>query len=218
MNRPTPPGSGRAPLEPVVLSGRHVRLEPLEPGHAHGLLGAASGPRDTFTYTWVPDPDLDEVRRYIDIAAALHAAGTVLAFATIASSTGEVAGSTRFLNAEYWSFVDGRPSGRTGLDAVEIGGTWLAAAHQRTALNTEAKLLMLDHAFGALGVRRVTLKTDARNERSRRNIERVGATFEGILRCHQYAADGGIRDSAMYSILAAEWPERREALRARLRD
>jgi RimJ/RimL family protein N-acetyltransferase len=99
---------------------------------------------------------------------------------------------------------------------AEIGGTWLAPRVQRTPVNTEAKLLMLAHAFEVWRVRRVSLKTDARNERSRRAIERLGARFDGVLRAHMPAADGGLRDSAFYSILDAEWPAVRETLRSRL--
>ncbi|MEY2973809.1 MAG: hypothetical protein RIR49_229, partial [Actinomycetota bacterium] len=102
-------------------------------------------------------------------------------------------------------------------DAVEIGGTWLTPSAQRTGANTDAKLLMLAHAFDVLAVHRVTIKTDARNARSRANIERVGGVFEGVLRSHMRASDGAVRDTAMYSILAAEWPVVRERLRSRLR-
>jgi RimJ/RimL family protein N-acetyltransferase len=117
-----------------------------------------------------------------------------------------VVGSTRFGNIERWS--------SDAIDAVEIGWTWLAASAQRTAVNTEAKILMLDHAFGVWRVKRVTLKTDARNARSRAAIARIGGKLDGILRAHMPAADGGVRDSAVFSILAAEWP----AHRARLLD
>jgi RimJ/RimL family protein N-acetyltransferase len=121
------------------------------------------------------------------------------------------------MNAEYWDWDGTGATDANESDAVEIGSTWLAASAQRTGVNTEMKLLMLAHAFDVLGVRRVTLKTDARNRRSRDNIERVGATFEGVLRAHMPAMDGGIRDSAWYSILDSEWPAVRGRLTARLR-
>ena len=139
-------------------------------------------------------------------------------FATVDKVRARVVGSTRFGNIECWSWpgapVEPLPHGP---DAVEIGWTWLAASAQRTYVNSEAKLLMLGHAFDVWRVRRVTLKTDARNARSRANIERIGCRFDGILRAHMAAWDGGIRDSAFYSMLAEEWPAAREKLRARLR-
>ena len=205
-----------APFVPVVLQGDHVRLEPLDEGHVGGLVAAADGPRDTFAYTLVPEADPVDAGRYVQVAADQHARGEGLAFAVVQLATGSVVGSTRFMQAEYWDWgpaagAHGRP------DAVEIGSTWLAESAQRTGVNTEMKLLMLAHAFDVLGVRRVTLKTDARNQRSRDNIERVGATFEGVRRAHMPATDGGVRDSAWYSILAVEWPIIRERLAARLR-
>jgi len=206
-----------APFDPVVLQGGHVRLEPLDERHVDALAAAADGPRDTFSYTWVPEADPADASRYVQVAADQHARGEGLAFAVVRLATGAVVGSTRFMKAEYWDWNDDDPDGSGGPDAVEIGSTWLAASAQRTGVNTEMKLLMLDHAFDALGVRRVTLKTDARNRRSRDNIERIGATFEGVLRAHMPATDGGVRDSAWYSILDHEWPAVRERLAARLR-
>ena len=206
-----------APFDPVVLQGGHVRLEPLDERHVDALAAAADGPRDTFSYTWVPEADPADASRYVQVAADQHARGEGLAFAVVRLATGAVVGSTRFMKAEYWDWNDDDPDGSGGPDAVEIGSTWLAASAQRTGVNTEMKLLMLDHAFDALGVRRVTLKTDARNRRSRDNIERIGATFEGVLRAHMPATDGGVRDSAWYSILDHEWPAVRDRLVARLR-
>ena len=121
---------------------------------------------------------------------------------------------TRFMNIDWWAWP--AAADRSGPEAVEIGSTWLAAEAQRSPINTEAKLLMLTHAFETWGVLRVCLKTDARNDRSRRAIERIGASPEGILRNHMPAYDGGVRHSAFYSILADEWPAVREALTARL--
>jgi len=206
-----------APFDPVVLQGGHVRLEPLNERHVDALAAAADGPRDTFSYTWVPEADPADASRYVQVAADQHARGEGLAFAVVRLTTGAVVGSTRFMNAEYWRWNSPGGAASDAPDAVEIGSTWLAASAQRTGTNTEMKLLMLAHAFDALRVQRVTLKTDVRNRRSRDNIERVGATFEGVLRAHVPAADGGIRDTATYSILAAEWPAVRERLAARLR-
>jgi RimJ/RimL family protein N-acetyltransferase len=132
--------------------------------------------------------------------------------------TSTVVGSTRFFNVERWRWPPGhtaqRPPDRP--DAVEIGWTWLAAAAQRTPINTEAKLLLLTHAFEAWGCHRVTLKTDSRNQRSRAAIERLGAKLDGIVRAHMPAVDGPIRDTALYSIVAAEWPAIKARLQQRL--
>ena len=151
----------------------------------------------SFVFTSVPDGP-DAMTAYVTTALDEQQAGHTVAFATI---VGEVAvGSTRFMDIDYW---DGSPVP----SVVEIGSTWLSASAQRTGANTEAKLLMLTHAFETWQVHRVTFKTDARNVRSRRAIERIGATFEGIRRAHVVAFDGTIRDSAYFSIIASEWPE-----------
>ena len=142
----------------------------------------------------------------------------MLPFATLDARTGRVLGTTRFGAIEYWvippSSDVGRPKGVP--HAVEIGWTWLAPSVQRTAVNTEAKRLMLAHAFERWEVHRVTLKTDARNVRSRNAIERIGARLDGIIRAHSAAADGGVRDVAIFSMLAREWPDARARLDARL--
>jgi RimJ/RimL family protein N-acetyltransferase len=205
------------PLAPVVLAGRHVRLEPLGVGHVAGLVAAAAnaGSRDSFLWTYVPG-DEAEMRAYVDAALADQAGGRAIPFATVRD--GEVVGSTRFFNVERWIWPPGsrlqRPPGCA--DGLEIGWTWLAASAQRTVVNTEAKRLMLSHAFEAWGVWRVTLKTDARNARSRAAIERLGARLDGLLRANQPAVDDTPRNSAVYSILAEEWPEIRAKLDARL--
>lgn len=207
------------PLDLINLIGSSVRLEPLGPDHIPGLVQAALPPRESFRLTWVPEPNVDDVARYVDVALAAHASGSALPFATINITTGEVVGSTRFMAAEYWPTRDGHPSQSPFPDAVEIGATWLASSAQRTSINTEAKILMMSHAFEVWGVKRITFKTDARNSVSRANIERVGATFEGIRRHHTYSADGygdGLRDSAFYSVLAAEWPAAKARLLERL--
>jgi len=183
----------------VVLQGRIVRLEPLSLEHVPALVAAATEQRSTYAYTAVPE-QLDDMTDYVKVALAERDAGRVVPYATFKRD--RVVGSTRFLDLDYWSprVVGGAPS------VVEIGSTWLAASVQRSGVNTEAKLLMLSHAFETWRVHRVTFKTDARNERSRRAIERIGATFEGIRRAHVVATDGTIRDSAYYSIIASEWP------------
>ena len=209
------------PLTPVTLRGNRVRLEPLSLDHVQGLLASAAESRESFRFTWVPEPNDSEVARYIESALGAHAAGTALPFATIRIDTETVVGSTRFMSAEYWSSPDGKPSDSVRPNAIEIGSTWLRQSAQRTFINTEAKLLMMSYAFEQLDVDRLFFKTDARNTTSRTNIERVGAKFEGILRHNMYSSDGandGYRDSAYYSLLHNEWPEAKTALLAKLRD
>jgi RimJ/RimL family protein N-acetyltransferase len=161
---------------------------------------------------------LAEMRAVVTAALALAESGAALPFATVDARAGRVVGATRFMNIERWSWPAGHPQqrGPERPDAVEIGTTWLAPAAQRTVINTEAKLLMLTHAFETWRCHRVTLKTDARNARSRAAIERLGAKLDGLLRAHFPATDGGIRDTALYSILAAEWPALKAGLTARL--
>ena len=204
-------------VRPVVLDGRHVRLEPLALDHARALLAAASGPRDTYGFTAVP-PDEPSMLRYIEAALRDRESGRALPFATVAKATDRVVGSTRFGNIEYWAWPAGNPHqrGEDLPDVVEIGWTWLAAESQRTPINTEAKLLMLTHAFEAWRVHRVSLMTDARNERSRRAILRVGARFDGVVRAQRPGSDGTIRDTAAFSILESEWPEVKRQLQSRL--
>lgn len=206
-----------AALYPLTLEGRRVRLIPLDPGHADALHLAASESRATYGFTLVP-ATLDAMRGTIAELLVEASQGLAVPFATIDAETGRVVGATRFMSLETWRWpgpcVEPRP---IGPDVLEIGGTWLAASAQRTPINTEAKWLMLRHAFEALRVHRVTLKTDARNVRSRTAIERLGARFDGVLRAHMPAAEGGLRDTAFFSILRHEWPAVRERLAARLR-
>ena len=208
-----------APLPIVTLAGRYVRLEPLSPAHVEGLLRAARGPRDTFGLTFVPH-DETGMRAYVEQALALHAAGEALPFATIDARDAahpRVVGSTRFATIERWTWRVGTPPPRPiGVDAAEIGWTWLAADAQRTDINTEAKLLMLGLAFDEWKLERVTLKTDARNARSRNAIERIGGKLDGVLRAHMPAYDGQVRDTAFFSILRAEWADVRRGLERRL--
>lgn len=205
-------------LEPVTLEGRHVRLEPLSLAHVGALVAVGKGPRETFELTTVPG-DEAAMGRYVEAALADHAAGRALPFATVAHDTGRVVGSTRFGNVEFWAWPQGNPHQRGAHlpDVVEIGWTWLAPDVQRSGINTEAKLLMLTHAFEVWRVHRVSLNTDARNTRSRDAILRLGARFDGVLRGARVASDGAIRDTAAYSILEAEWPEVKAGLTAKLR-
>ena len=180
-------------LRPVTLEGRHVRLEPLSVNHLRGLIEAAR--------EW--GLTAERIREGIEAAIRDQVAGTALPFATIDVPTGQVAGSTRFRDAA--------PAHRR----VEIGSTWLGAPWRRTALNTEAKLLMLEHAFVVLGCERVEFRADADNAASRRALTRIGAKEEGTLR--RSKVDGGeSRDVVVYSIIALEWPGVRERIRALL--
>lgn len=171
-----------APLAASVgaLRGAHVALEPLAREHADALLGAALEDRSTYGFTAVPDSPA-AMRQYIDGLLADAARGAVVPFAQRSIATGALVGCTRYLDIHHWRSAP-RP------DAVEIGGTWLAASAQRTPINTEAKLLLLTNAFETWGVERVAICTDADNARSRAAIERIGATFEGILRNYRVAA------------------------------
>jgi RimJ/RimL family protein N-acetyltransferase len=200
-----------------VLTGRHVRLEPLERRHIPGLVAAAG--QDLALYQWSAVPQgLPAMAQYVDTALAWHAARTALAFATVRLADGAVIGSSRFFDIERWAWPAGHAgAARGGPDGCEIGYTWLSATAIRTAANTEAKLLMLSHAFEVWGVQRVCFHTDARNERSRAALTRLGATFEGILRAHRLAADLKPRDSARFSIIAAEWPQLKRGLTGKLK-
>ncbi len=203
--------------EDLVLHGRYVHLEPLTHDHISGLVAAAGV--DPSLYRWSPVPQGEvEATRYVDVALSWKNAGTAVPFAIVRGDDGAVIGSTRFWNLERWPWPEGHPwHGRSTPDACEIGYTWLTRSAIRTAANTEAKLLMLTHAFEVWQVLRVCLHTDVRNERSRAAIERIGGKFEGILRAHRMAADYTARDSARYSIVAAEWPVVKQRL-VHLRD
>jgi RimJ/RimL family protein N-acetyltransferase len=195
----------------LTLQGEHVRLEALDHRHVDGLAAAAD---DVALYRWSPVPQgKAEAAGYVDTALAWRAAGTAVPFAIVRMADGVVIGSTRFWNLERWAWPAGHPlHGRGVPDACEIGYTWLSRSAIRSAANTEAKLLMLTHAFEVWRVLRVCFHTDARNERSRAALERIGGQLEGILRAHRMAADFIPRDSVRYSIIASEWP----AVKARL--
>lgn len=200
---------------PAFLAGRHVRLEPLEEAHAEALLAAANESRATYGLTLVPSHRAG-MEAYIAAAHVEREQGLSIPF-VVRDATGTVVGSTRFMCIEHWTWPGDPPAPTPdGPDAVEIGCTWYAERVQRTALNTEAKLLLCSHAFERWGVRRVTWKTDERNERSRNAILRLGARFDGVLRAHRAGFDNVVRSTAFYSMLAAEWPDARRALICRL--
>jgi RimJ/RimL family protein N-acetyltransferase len=201
-----------AQLHPPILQGQYVRLEPLSRQHIDGL--AAASAADPSLYQWSPVPQGQaEAEKYVETAIAWQEAGTAAPFAVVRLSDNAVIGSTRLFNLEYWPWPPHHPHHRrTTPDACEIGYTWYAASAIRTAANTESKLLLLTHAFETWKVLRVCLHTDVRNQRSRAAIERIGGQFEGILRAHRMAADFIARDSARYSIIAAEWPEAKDKL------
>jgi Acetyltransferases, including N-acetylases of ribosomal proteins len=181
-------------LAPVTLEGRVVRLEPLGLQHLDALCAIGLEP-SLWAFTTVQITTPAQMRGYVETALAEQRAGTALPFATVERAGGTVVGTTRFANAVHEHA------------RVEIGWTWIAPQWQRTAVNTEAKLLMLRHAFEALQVRRVELKTSALNLRSRAAIRRIGAVEEGTLRKHMINADGSARDSVYFSIVDDEWPE-----------
>ncbi len=179
---------------PVVLYGEHVRLEPLDHRHADDLLELSTADEIWRYMPVTRPPDRDTMLSLIDKAWKAAAEGAEIPFAIIDDRTDRAVGSTRFLEIR-------RPD-----RALEIGWTWLAIPSQRTSANTEAKYLLLRHAFEDLGALRVQLKTDGRNERSQRAIERIGAVREGVLRHHRLMWDGVYRDTVYYSVLAPEWP------------
>jgi N-acetyltransferase len=188
-------------VAPVTLEGRHVRLEPLS--HAHDADLSEIGLAEEL-WRWIPVPvrTPEEMSAYIETALNEQSRGVSLPFALIEKSNGRAIGSTRYGNID-------RAHHR-----VEIGWTWVAPPWQRTALNTEAKYLLLKHAFEALGCIRVELKTDSLNERSRAAILRIGAREEGIFRNHMITASGRIRHSVYFSILNSEWPDVKSRLQA----
>lgn len=185
-----------------VMSGRFVALEPLRPEHATEIAAAAAGDRSSYGYTQVPD-GVDQSHDYITWLLDDAANARVAPFVQRRVSDGAAVGCTRYLNPAW-------PLSRRDPDEVEIGGTWLAAVAQRTPINSEAKLLLLTHAFEAWQAQRVAICTDVRNEQSRRAIERIGAEFEGVLRRHRTSTRAGetntLRDTATYSITIDEWP------------
>jgi N-acetyltransferase len=196
------------PIGTVVLKGSLVRLEPLGVGHIPGLMAAAE--EDRSAYAWTLVPRAGEVADYV---AAQLARDGLTPFAQVRVSDESPVGCTALWNPRTWP-------DREDLCALEIGWTWLAASAQRTGINAEAKLLLLAHAFEELGVARVDWKTDARNQRSKRAIEGLGARFEGVLRnwspSHASGEEGRLRDSAIFSVTDAEWPAVKSTLSTRI--
>jgi RimJ/RimL family protein N-acetyltransferase len=192
-------------IRPVVLDGVYVRLEPLSLDHLPALVAVGLAP-ELWRWTTQVVRTPQEMEDYVRGALAEQAAGRALPFATVEKTAQTVAGSTRF------GAID--PANRR----VEIGWTWLAPRWQRTALNTEAKYLMLRHAFERWDCVRVEFKTDVLNLQSRQALLRIGAKEEGILRSHIITATGRIRDTVYFSVTAPEWPAVRAALEAKLRD
>ncbi|QDL98272.1 GNAT family N-acetyltransferase [Rhodopseudomonas palustris] len=179
-------------LEPVTLSGPHATLEPLEPAHCDGLIEAVKdGELWKLWYTFVPEPAKMEAE--IARRLALQSQGAMLPWA-VKDAAGKIAGMTTYMNVD------------AGNRRVEIGSTWYASRVQRTGLNTQCKLLLLQHAFEKLDCIAVEFRTHFFNHQSRRGIERLGAKQDGILRNHQIAPNGTLRDTVVYSIIAAEWP------------
>lgn len=191
-------------IEKIILEGRDVRLEPLDRSHAAGLADAIrDGELWKIGVTVVPHPD--DLEGFFSHAENAFAAQREFAFATIDKRSGRIAGSTRFRAIEI------------GHRRVEIGFTFLGKSWQRTAVNTEAKYLMLGHAFETWGCNRVELLTDVLNTASRRAIARIGAKEEGVLRSHMVMRDGRIRDSVIFSITGGEWPLVKSALEEKMR-
>lgn len=193
-----------------------MRLEPLARSHAGALVEASAA--DTSIYNWSLVPvGREAVEKYIDAALKWREAGSALAFATVRKSDGAVIGSTRFFGLERWAWPEGSAHhGKHVFDTGEIGYTWLTASAMRTAANTEAKLLMLTHAFEVWRMNSVSFCTDERNERSAAALARIGAKLEGTLRAHRMAADFTPRNTLRFSIVASEWPKVKRGLKETL--
>ena len=182
-------------VKSVVLTGRHVRLEPMTEAHIPALAEIGIG-QDFWNFMLYGDIKTEaDMRDWVLDILSRAEKGTDLPFVAVQLPSGRVAGATRYLNI--------MPKDR----GLEVGGTWYGREYQRTAVNTECKYLLLGHAFETLGAIRVQLKTDFRNERSQKAIERIGAKKEGVLRNHMILPDGSIRHSVFYSVLDTEWPQ-----------
>jgi RimJ/RimL family protein N-acetyltransferase len=208
-------------LEAFTLEGAFVRLEPLSEEHIPGLVEAAAADRTQYQWTYTPD-GLDQMTDYVRDALASVASGAHVAFATVRRGAGRggadlIVGATRFCEIAFWQWPPGAVHQRHAVpDVVDIGFTWLAGPAQRTHVNTEAKLLMMTHAFEVWEVHRVALQTDVRNKRSWAAIERIGGQLDGIMRADRPGADDTVRTSARFSVTAAEWPDVKARLAARL--
>jgi len=196
-------------VSPGPLLGKAVRLEPLQHQHVAGLVAAAAGGAELYRWSAVPQ-DEARVRQYVEAATAARDSGTAVPFAVVRMNDDTVIGSTRFFDLDYWAWPDGRDG--SGPDTCEIGYTWLSPKAIRTGVNTEMKRLMLTHAFEVWQVSSVSLHTDARNQRSRDAMARIGLRYEGILRAHRLGTDLRPRDSARFSVTAADWPAVRQHL------
>jgi N-acetyltransferase len=207
--------------DPFTLEGTHVRLEPLAEWHIPALVEAAAEDRGSYQWTYTPD-GLEQMTAYVRDALDTVASGAHIAFTTVRRGAGpggadRVVGATRFCEIAFWQWPPGATHQRHGVpDVVDIGFTWLAGSAQRTPVNTEAKLLMMTHAFEEWRVHRVALQTDVRNTRSWAAIERIGGKLDGIMRADRPGADDTVRTSARFSIVASEWPEVKARLARRL--
>jgi RimJ/RimL family protein N-acetyltransferase len=190
-------------ISPSTLQGRHVRLEPLSLDHLDGLCEVGLDPE---LWRWIPVPitNRDEMRRYVETALRWYAEGTAMPLAIVLNETDQVVGSSRFANIDREN------------RHVEIGWTWIGTPWQGTAVNTEAKYLMLQHAFETLGCIRVEFKTDSLNEKSRNALLRIGAKEEGTFRNHMITASGRYRHSVYFSVIDSEWPELKRRLEEKL--
>ncbi|HEX3282875.1 MAG TPA: GNAT family protein [Pyrinomonadaceae bacterium] len=190
-------------IEPIILSGTQIRLEPLSFDHLDGLCEVGLEPE---LWRWIPTAitNRDEMRAYVETALRSQAEGKAIPFATVLNETDQVVGSTRFANIDREN------------KHVEIGWTWIGKPWQRTAVNTEAKYLMLQHAFETLGCIRVEFKTDSLNQQSRNAILRIGAREEGTFRNHMITQSGRYRHSVYFSVIDSEWPDVKTVLEARL--
>lgn len=206
-------------LDPFVLEGNQVRLEPLRMDHIEALVRAASEDRGSYQWTYTPD-GREQMTAYVADALEKVASGAHVAFVTVhrgADGSELVVGATRYCEMHFWQWPPGASHQRHRIpDVVDIGFTWLSGTAQRSAVNTEAKLLMMEHAFEVWQVHRIGLQTDVRNTRSRTAIERIGGQLDGIMRADRPGSDDTVRTSARYSIMADEWPPIRQRLRDRL--
>jgi RimJ/RimL family protein N-acetyltransferase len=207
-------------FEPFTLRGRFVHLLPMQSEHVDALSAAASRDRSTFDLTPVP-ADRDAMAEYVGAAVEKRLTGEQVPFATFSVALQRIVGSTRFYDLTPWDWSTRSPGSESRQrhdrpDVASIGYTWLEPLAQRTPINTEAKLLMMGYAFETWQVWGVRIKTDARNRRSRAAIERLGLRLDGVLRADMPAADGTVRDSAVFSMLTDEWPVHRKRLADRL--
>ncbi|HWE46099.1 MAG TPA: GNAT family protein [Caulobacteraceae bacterium] len=205
----------RALADDLTLEAPRVRLEPLGLRHVDGLVAAAAEDPSLYAWSYIPQ-GREAMNAYVEAAVELRSRGLALPLATVRRSDGALVGSTRFFDFDRWPWPQDHPRRGGPMDGVEIGYTWLSGSAVRTAINTEAKLLMLTHAFETWRVVRVCLHTDARNDRSAKAMERIGAKFEGVLRAHRFAVDHTPRDSKRFSIVAEEWPMVKARLAAKL--